>query len=542
VIARDEVMKRYGVKVGEPIWEARLKCPHGVYVKRDFRWYEALSRKMLHEVGTFSPTVEWYSIDEFFWQGQPNKGRTWQQTAEDIRSHIRRVVGVPITVAFARTRTLAKLFADTSKPFGAIAVTDSDHECDLFAKLPVTEIAGIASRRADRLAHFGIRTCLDFRKASGHLIRQQLTVTGHDLWREISGYPAQPIRPARSPHKMIARGGSLAGRVKDADTLFGWTVRNVERLIEELHYHQVRPRQLTVAVSYFDAPSAGGTVHLAVPTDRFDDLLEAAKKGLRAAWRQGEEATHMHLIASRLVRPCAWQRTLFDGIDPRADAIAKVKRAINETFGRFALRSGATLFSNDFYRDPANLYDVCDVRGKVCFWGTMTGFAVLPCVLPPALHPQFAPRLNEREGKEEYQFCLWHDPPQLPVEWHGLDDLIGDRRDRVRLRGGTPPLLKAGDGGEPLVHRERDQLLAGAPLEHPPDPVHPLVDQTPAPPAADHLLTDGFQRERAEVHCRGEPVEVLHEPERLPILVDLVGVGAVGPVVMTVRVFPEPQE
>ena len=60
VIARNYPMKRHGVKVGEPIWEAKVKCPDGVYVKRDFRWYETLSRQMLAEIGTFSPKVEYY--------------------------------------------------------------------------------------------------------------------------------------------------------------------------------------------------------------------------------------------------------------------------------------------------------------------------------------------------------------------------------------------------------------------------------------------------------------------------------------------------
>ena len=88
VIARSYAMKKFGVTVGQPIWEAREKCPDGVYVKRDFRWYEAVSRKMLHEIGTFSPTVEYYSIDEFFWRGFLAPLRSWQQTAETVRDHM----------------------------------------------------------------------------------------------------------------------------------------------------------------------------------------------------------------------------------------------------------------------------------------------------------------------------------------------------------------------------------------------------------------------------------------------------------------------
>src|SRR5277367_2595317 len=64
VIAKSYEMKGAGVKTGEPIWEARAKCPHGIYIKRDFRWYEVLSREMLGLLQAHAPQVEYYSIDE----------------------------------------------------------------------------------------------------------------------------------------------------------------------------------------------------------------------------------------------------------------------------------------------------------------------------------------------------------------------------------------------------------------------------------------------------------------------------------------------
>jgi DNA polymerase V len=368
VIARNYEMKPTGVKVGMPVWEAKKLCPDGVYLKRDFHWYEAISRKMLAEVrANFSPRVEYSSIDEFFWEGHTAAKSSYQQTAEAVRGHIKKVVGVPMTVAFARTRTLAKLFADTAKPFGAVAVEDEGHETELLGRLPVTEIAGIASRRAARLEPYGVKTCLDFRKACGRTIKRILTASGHDLWLELNGERVTPIRPNRTPHKMISRGGSLAGQVSDPHTLYGWLVRNVERLIEELHYHEVRPETISLYVGYHNLESAGGSVRLTTPSDRFDVLMDAARIALRQAWRKGRAASSMHLVASNLVRPGSWQPSLFDAPDPRWEAVARVKAAINERFGRFTLRSGATLYSNRFYADPANKHDVCDVRGKFHF-------------------------------------------------------------------------------------------------------------------------------------------------------------------------------
>ena len=98
VIARNYPMKKYDVKVGEPIWEAKKKCPDGVYVKRDFRWYESISRRMLAEVGTFSPTVEYYSIDEFFWRGEPTCSK---DSALTVRDHIKLSVGMPMNEPLA---------------------------------------------------------------------------------------------------------------------------------------------------------------------------------------------------------------------------------------------------------------------------------------------------------------------------------------------------------------------------------------------------------------------------------------------------------
>ena len=54
VIAKSYEMKDAGVKTGMPIWDALKLCPSGVYIKRDFRWYEVLSRRILEVVREFS--------------------------------------------------------------------------------------------------------------------------------------------------------------------------------------------------------------------------------------------------------------------------------------------------------------------------------------------------------------------------------------------------------------------------------------------------------------------------------------------------------
>ncbi|QEL17374.1 DNA polymerase Y family protein [Limnoglobus roseus] len=368
VIAKSYEMKAKGVKTGTPIWDAAKMCPEGVYVKRDFYWYEVLSRKMLGIVGTFSPKLEYYSIDEFFFHAEPLRhGQQLATTATTIRDHILEATGLPVTIGIARTRTLAKLFSDTGKPFGAVAVLTRDHERELLAKMPVTEISGIGGKRADRLAPYGIRTCLDLADADGRLVKRLLTKTGHEIWMELNGEPVMPIRPERPPHQVLGRGGSLMGNVEDPKVLWAWCVRHVERLIEELRYHNVRTTTLAVEVGWKDQGWTGGTSNSPTPTDRIDELLDLARASLRRAYVTGRTATHMQVKATELRRGKGFQLSLFDKPDPKKDKLATVKAAINEKYGRFKVRTATTLYLPAVYRDPANEYDICDVRGKVCF-------------------------------------------------------------------------------------------------------------------------------------------------------------------------------
>jgi nucleotidyltransferase/DNA polymerase involved in DNA repair len=357
-------MKNCGVRTGMPIWEAQKLCPDGLYIKRDFRWYEVLSRMMLEAVRDLSPRVEYYSIDEFFFEALPSGD--YQAFAVMVRDRITERVRVPVTVGIARTRTLAKLISDSAKPFGALALLDPAAEQSLLAAHPVTDITGIAGRREKRVLPWGIRTCLDFAKADRRLIRELLTASGEALWWELNGDPVLPIRPQRMRHKMISRGGSFGEPTNVPAVLWAWLVRNLERLVEELVYHSVLTGRVAVWIGYRDGRAGEGRAALCVPSDRFDVLLDTYRPCLRQAWVPHLFASRMHLFAEDLRPHAPRQLGLFDRLDA-GDAATALKAAINGRHGRFALRSAATLPLGPIYADRANGYDICDVHGKMCF-------------------------------------------------------------------------------------------------------------------------------------------------------------------------------
>ena len=236
VIAKSYEMKAAGVKTGMPIWEALVKCPTGIYVKRDFRWYEVLSRLMLDVVRELSPRVEYYSIDEFFFQAVPPRGRTFQETAEAIRDRIWERVRVPVTVGIARTRTLAKLISDAAKPFGALAVLDREAE-----EAAPGRPAGHGDHR-DRRPAGGAAPALGHpdlpRPGAGRPPAGAVAPDGHGRGPLVGAQRrARCSRSTRS--RPLAQGAVARRQLRRGDRrarsiLYAWLVRNLERLIEEL--------------------------------------------------------------------------------------------------------------------------------------------------------------------------------------------------------------------------------------------------------------------------------------------------------------------
>jgi DNA polymerase V len=364
VIAKSNEMKRLGITTGEPLPDALKKCPDGIYVKRDFAWYEVVSKRMFECLKNLSPCVEYYSIDELFFTVP--RGAEPQAFAEKVRDTILEEVGVPSTVGISRSRTLAKLIGDTGKPFGAVAICDPTKERELLAEFDVAEVSGIAGRRARRLLASGIQTCLDYANADPRLIRQILTVVGLKLWHELNGEAVEPIHTTRPRHKIISRGGSIGRASADPRRVWGFLIRNLERFIEALQFHKLLPARLALYLQYRDTERSFGSTPLS-PTDRFDVLLEEFRYCWQRCWLPGHLATRMHLFGTDLHGENDIQHGLFDPPDAHSRALAIAKHKINERLGRFMLRSGQTLFLNDIYTDEANNYESCDIQGKTVF-------------------------------------------------------------------------------------------------------------------------------------------------------------------------------
>ncbi len=367
VIAKSYEMKARGVTTAMPVWEAVSHCPEGVYVKRDFQWYEVLSRKMLELLRRYSPTVEYYSIDEFFFEAdclEQSFGCPLPKAVAALQKEFLEQVGVPVSIGVSTSRILAKLGSDSAKPYGWHVLTEPELIAKLLREQPVGELTGIGFRSALKLEALGIKTCADLAAADRKTIRDLLTVKGEAVGYELQGESVIPIQANRPPHKCVARGGSLGGRVTDPEVLNGWLIRNLERLTEALFAYGYQCGCLGLELQLKDRTGWSRQLLLHGHTDAFEVLALAARKLLQQINPAGTPVSYMHLLARDLRTVGQRQLALFEQPSGCAN---RLKHQVNQAIGRFALRSGATLTLPELYSDQAHDHEICDIYGKTCF-------------------------------------------------------------------------------------------------------------------------------------------------------------------------------
>ena len=147
VIAKSYELKTRGITTGMTIWDALPLCPEAIFVKRDFRWYEVLSRRIYDAVCRFSPTVEYYSIDEVFFDAQAMT----HDEALALQRHVLHASGVPTSVGVAPSKILAKLASSSEKPFGCVVAVEPEAIARLLHGRPVDKITGVGRRSSRKL-------------------------------------------------------------------------------------------------------------------------------------------------------------------------------------------------------------------------------------------------------------------------------------------------------------------------------------------------------------------------------------------------------
>ena len=160
-IAASYEAKRFGVRTGTRVRDARLMCPGLVLVKARPRLYVEFHHAILDAANTVLPVHQVHSIDEFSCKlmGDEKRPERALGLARGMKRAIVERVGVCMTasVGVGPSRFIAKAASDMQKPDGLVMIERHELPRRLFSMKPI-DLAGIGPRMSERLRRRGVET------------------------------------------------------------------------------------------------------------------------------------------------------------------------------------------------------------------------------------------------------------------------------------------------------------------------------------------------------------------------------------------------
>ncbi|MBI5760859.1 MAG: DNA polymerase [Planctomycetales bacterium] len=160
-IAASYEAKRFGIKTGTMVREARRLCPDLRVVEARHELYIKTHHRLIEVVDSCQPVQAVLSIDELacrLWHGEQEPEQA-THIAERIKEAIRHELGsyIRCSIGLAPNRLLAKVASDMQKPDG-LTVIRSEELPDRLYSLQLRDFPGIGSRMEQRLRRAKINT------------------------------------------------------------------------------------------------------------------------------------------------------------------------------------------------------------------------------------------------------------------------------------------------------------------------------------------------------------------------------------------------
>ena len=209
ILAKSEEAKKYGIKTGEALWQARKKCKDLIIVPPHFDKYNAYSEYAREIYRRYTNLIEPFGLDECWLDvtGSTHLFGTGYDIAYQIKETIKYELGLTVSVGVSFNKIFAKLGSDMKKP-DAITIISKENFKDKIWNLPASDLLGVGRATSIKIESMGIQTIGDLANADVELLIRRLGKNGKDLWIYANGKDTSRIRPDgfRDPIKSIGHG------------------------------------------------------------------------------------------------------------------------------------------------------------------------------------------------------------------------------------------------------------------------------------------------------------------------------------------------
>ncbi|MCI8950989.1 MAG: DNA polymerase IV [Lachnospiraceae bacterium] len=316
ILAKSIPAKKYGIKTGEAIWEAKQKCQKLILVPPNYELYEKCSAAFMEILCDYSDVVEPYSIDEAFLDmsaschlfGSPEKA------AMQIKDRILKTLGFTVNIGISNNKLLAKMASDFQKPNQVHTLYPEEIQEKMWP-LPISDLFFVGRATARKLLSMGIRTIGELAASDPVWIKRILKTQGQVIWGFANGIDGSPVFAQPEANKGYGNSTTTPFDVTDHKTADKVLLALCETLSNRLRSDHVQAGVVSVSIRYTDFSYISHQRVLYNPTNLTLEIYKVVCRLFREVWN-GRPVRHLGVHTSKIHPEELWrQRDFFDEID-----------------------------------------------------------------------------------------------------------------------------------------------------------------------------------------------------------------------------------
>lgn len=194
ILTANYIAKKYNVKTGEAIFEARQKCPNLVLVKANMGLYMKFSRLIKEILLRYSDMVESFGSDEA-WLDVTNSRKLFgngEEIAKSISNTVKQELGITVSIGVSFNKVFAKLGSDMKKPDGITVITKENFKEKIWS-LPVSNLLYVGKRTSAKLLTRNIKTIGDLANTKPEYLQSWFGKQGLTLYSFANGFDDSPV-------------------------------------------------------------------------------------------------------------------------------------------------------------------------------------------------------------------------------------------------------------------------------------------------------------------------------------------------------------
>lgn len=349
--------KKFGVKTGMQIWEARKLCPQIILVPGDSDKYLEVTKRFLGILKDYSLNLEVFSIDEAFMelkvQNSKCKVRETVEIARNIKVRIKIEIGewIRCSIGISYNKLMAKLAGSLQKPDGLVIIPNQQEAIKVLDQIELDEICGIGSRIKKRLNNLGVFNFHQLRQVPLEALLASFKSYGQILYNMARGIDYSPLVPFYEKEEVKSIGHRYTINYDSANQE---EIKQILLKLSEMVARRLRSKNLvgrTIHLWYRSYLFLGKGMQMIIPvTNDGLEIFQAGWKIFQTIW-SGEKIRMIGVSISNLL-PQTPQNLSFLPEVKKKEIITRALDKINDKYGEFTLQRGILLTSTKIRRKP----------------------------------------------------------------------------------------------------------------------------------------------------------------------------------------------